>query len=1032
MGKQWKKADCRCIILPWCLCCLRRQAAQVFMLGKGSLDMTHLIYFVLFTAIAAANLFVSRRCLAYKNREGQMLGYALGWAALVSLSYMFSILTYNEGLMSVSSSIHFACIDGMLFCLMRFFFAISGEDDREDLAFCAVRWFFCIWVVVDAVILLTNPLSGVAVTYVPLDPAPVVARWSFVPRRLYDIHLLLCYLMLCIGFSTVVVRALRTPRLFRLYYLRIILSVLVVVAVNAVYLLQMTRNHIDYSIFFYTVMGYSVYWNAFRVKETVLLSQARQTILEHLSQPLFLFDWDGRLILANESARALMCDQGISAPSLTLEKFIRLWGVADQLPDLEQGRRFYWSAQTGARESYICDFQLLRGKRQEVVGRFFIFTNNTLGVDPLTGFQTQQYFALHSQELIPAGEGPVGLAVCDLNRLTLLNDTMGPEGGDSAIRLQAQAIKRVLPGNTVFIRLQDAILCALCRGLEQEEIKARLQEANQALEQADGFPFRLKMDCAVSLVQAENVVLAAQEAVFILRTRKLLDSNSDRSTVIDSLHQLLIECDSETEFHVRRTREMGEHLAFLLGLSDHERDQLSLLCLFHDIGKVGIPQEILNRSGKLTLAEQEIMRSHVGKGYRIAKATPELNIVAEQILHHHEHWDGSGYPDGLKQSSIPLLSRIISVVDAYDAMVSDRPYRKGMSKEEACRELRRCAGTQFDPYIVDVFLQMITGSEGTEPSGRRVAEEKIDLLHEKTGLVTAVSCAKYTLGPDERILEVDGQFEELTGYTAYDVSQSVLTQNDMIFEDDRELYWNMVAEQQQTQGLVYLEHRIRRKDGTGRYVYCTGLPTVDPVTGEGRTTIIVSDITESVSVQMQVGIARNRAMMSLHRLEEANQRDPLTGLLNRSAFCRACEQELARDGQRSLMLMLDVDDLKKYNDTLGHPQGDELLLSLAQALSATAGTDGLAGRMGGDEFCCLLPLARDASLSQIRSRGEQIVRQINAQTARLPMGPTVSAGAACSDPKGSDFNSMYARADKALYIAKERGKAQLWLEEPQL
>ena len=92
--------------------------------------MTHLIYFVLFTAIAAANLFVSRRCLAYKNREGQMLGYALGWAALVSLSYMFSILTYNEGLMSVSSSIHFACIDGMLFCLMRFFFAISGEDDR--------------------------------------------------------------------------------------------------------------------------------------------------------------------------------------------------------------------------------------------------------------------------------------------------------------------------------------------------------------------------------------------------------------------------------------------------------------------------------------------------------------------------------------------------------------------------------------------------------------------------------------------------------------------------------------------------------------------------------------------------------------------------------------------------------------------------------------------------------------------------------------------------------------------------------------
>ena len=992
--------------------------------------MTQLIYFLLFTAIAAANLFVSHRCLAYKNREGQMLGYALRWAALVSLSYMLSILTSNERLMSISSSVHFASIDGMLFCLMRFFFAISGEDDRSDIAFLAVRWFFCVWAVVDAAILLTNPLSGIAISYVPLEPAPAVARWTFDPHRLYDVHLLLCYLMICTGFSTVVTRTLRIPHLYRHYYLRIILSVLVVVALNAVYLLQVTRNHIDYSIFFYSIMGYSVYWNAFLVKEKVLLSQARQTILDHLSQPLFLFDWDNRLILANESARALMCDQGIASPSLTVTEFIRLWGVADQLPDLNQDRRFYWTAQSGARESYICDFQLLRGKKkQEVVGRFFIFTNNTLGVDPLTGFQTQQYFNLHSQELIPAGEGPVGLAVCDLNRLTLLNDTMGQEGGDSAIRLQAQAMKAVLPGNTVFIRLQDALLCALCRGLSHDEIKARLNQANKSLEEADGFPIRLKMDCAVSLVQAENVVLAAQEAVFILRTRKLLDSNSDRSSVIDSLHQLLIECDSETEFHVRRTREMGERLAFLLGLSDHERDQLSLLCLFHDIGKVGIPQEILNRSGKLTLAEQEIMWSHVGKGYRIAKATPELNIVAGPILHHHERWDGSGYPDGLKQDSIPLLSRIISVVDAYDAMVSDRPYRKGMTQDEACRELRRCAGTQFDPYIVDVFLRMITGSEGAEATPQDIPEESIDPLHEKTGLVNAVSCAKYLLGPDERILSVDGQFEKLTGYTAYDVAQTVLTQNDMIFEDDRELYWHMVAEQLQSHGIVYLEHRLRRKDGTGRYVYCTGLPYADPAKGEARTIIIVSDITDSVSVQMQVGIARNRAMMSLHRLEEANQRDPLTGLLNRSAFCRACERELARDGQRCLMLMLDVDDLKKYNDSHGHPQGDELLLTLAQSLSAAMGTEGLAGRMGGDEFCCLLPLAWDASLSQIRSRGDEILRQINAQISRLTMSPTVSAGAACSGPRAADFSSMYARADKALYIAKGRGKAQLWLDE---
>ncbi|MDO4517469.1 MAG: diguanylate cyclase [Bacillota bacterium] len=989
--------------------------------------MTQLIWIVIFTVIAVANLSVSFRCLAHREREGRMLCYALRWAALVSVSYMLSILTTDQWIMSLSSSVYFASVSGMIFFLMRFFFVLSGEDDRGNTVVCLVRRVFLIWTLVDAVLLLTNPISGVVLTYQPVVPTPEVARWIFIPHRLYDMHLALCYLMLCAGFFALIMRTLRVPWMYRHYYLRIILGVLAMVAINAAYLLQVTYNHIDYSILFYSVMGYWIHWNAFEARDAGLLSQARHTILEHLGQPLFFFDWDDQLILTNESARTLLDDLDAPDHSLTVEEFLHLCGAEDQLPDLGQDRRFYWTARTDSKDSYICDFQLLRDKKHEMVGRFFILTNNTLGVDPLTGFQTQQYFNLHSRELIPEGEEPVGVAVCDLNRLALLNDTMGTEGGDHAIRLQAQAMKKHFPSNTVFVRLQDAVLCALCRGLDSDEIKARLQAVNQDLEAADSFPFRIKMDSAVSITDPDAVVHTAQETVSILRTRKLLDSDSDGSAVIDSLHQLLLECDSETEFHVRRTRELGERLSFLLGLSDYERDQLSLLCLFHDIGKVGIPQEILNRSGKLSQEEQDIMRSHAEKGYRIAKATPELNIVAEAIRHHHERWDGSGYPDGLKREAIPLLSRIIAVVDAYDAMVSDRPYRKGMEMLQACRELIRYAGIQFDPYVVEVFVGMITGGEEVEVSEQVAPEKTTDLAQETIGLVSTVYCARYTLGPKEQILEVDGFFEELTGFTSYDVKQFHLTQSDMIFEEDRELYWTMVEEQRQAQGIVYLEHRIRRKDGTGRYVYCTGLPFTDPATGELRTTVIVSDITDSVSVQMQVGIARNRAMMSLYRLEEANQRDPLTGLLNRSAFRKACERELDRDGQRCLMMMLDVDDFKGYNDTYGHPKGDELLIDLTKTLSDAVGREGLAGRMGGDEFCCLLRLERNASLSQIRRRGEEILRQVNERVGRD--GVSVSAGVAWSDPKGSDFQTMYARSDKALYTAKKDGKAQLWGEE---
>ena len=130
--------------------------------------MTQLIYIVMFTAFAAANLFVSTRCLVYKNREGRMLGYALWWAALVSLSYMISILTTDESTMSVSNSVYFASIDGMLYFLMCFCFALSGVDENTDFNIARigrlVRRFFVLWIMVDAAILLTNPLTGIAIT----------------------------------------------------------------------------------------------------------------------------------------------------------------------------------------------------------------------------------------------------------------------------------------------------------------------------------------------------------------------------------------------------------------------------------------------------------------------------------------------------------------------------------------------------------------------------------------------------------------------------------------------------------------------------------------------------------------------------------------------------------------------------------------------------------------------------------------------------------------------------------------------------
>jgi HD-GYP domain-containing protein (c-di-GMP phosphodiesterase class II) len=136
------------------------------------------------------------------------------------------------------------------------------------------------------------------------------------------------------------------------------------------------------------------------------------------------------------------------------------------------------------------------------------------------------------------------------------------------------------------------------------------------------------------------------------------------------------------------------------------------LSLLHDIGKIGITDSILLKPDSLTEEEWVEMKKHPVIGYRIASASPDLQQISSYILRHHERYDGGGYPDGLKGEEIPLLARIISIADAYDAMTSDRPYRQGMPKTRAINELKKNAGSQFDPNLVNIFLEAIEDKEG--------------------------------------------------------------------------------------------------------------------------------------------------------------------------------------------------------------------------------------------------------------------------------------------------------------------------------
>jgi HD-GYP domain-containing protein (c-di-GMP phosphodiesterase class II) len=179
-----------------------------------------------------------------------------------------------------------------------------------------------------------------------------------------------------------------------------------------------------------------------------------------------------------------------------------------------------------------------------------------------------------------------------------------------------------------------------------------------------------------------------------------------RSAVVCSLNQLLDLKDLNTGVHSTRLAEWALHVAGEIGLDEASFPDIEVAALLHDIGKIGIPDAILNKPGRLTDDEYELMKKHPEYGWIVLRGLPGFERVSLLILHHHESFDGKGYPGGLAGEEIPMGSRIVSVIDAFDAMVSSRPYRQGMPFEEAARRLVQASGTQFDPRVVERFLPL--------------------------------------------------------------------------------------------------------------------------------------------------------------------------------------------------------------------------------------------------------------------------------------------------------------------------------------
>ena len=331
--------------------------------------------------------------------------------------------------------------------------------------------------------------------------------------------------------------------------------------------------------------------------------------------------------------------------------------------------------------------------------------------DSLTGLYNRTYFEDEMHRLTGGRNTPIGIIVCDVDGLKLINDTMGHDAGDSLLIAAADVIRKCFRQGDVVARIggdEFAVLLPKSNRAAIESVCRRMRDALTSYNAANpGIPLSISVGFAVSSETSVDIGNLFKEADNNMYREKLYRGRSARSAIVQTLMKTLEAKDFITEGHVDRLQNLVVNIAASVGLSEHRINDLRLLALFHDIGKVGISDRILLKPGPLTPEERFEMQRHCEIGHRIAQSAPDLQPIADWILKHHEWWDGNGYPLGLKGEEIPLECRMLAIADAFDAMTNDRPYRKAMTVEEAVAELKRCAGTQFDPELVAKFIKLL-------------------------------------------------------------------------------------------------------------------------------------------------------------------------------------------------------------------------------------------------------------------------------------------------------------------------------------
>jgi len=339
--------------------------------------------------------------------------------------------------------------------------------------------------------------------------------------------------------------------------------------------------------------------------------------------------------------------------------------------------------------------------------------------DYLTGAYNRRFFEEEFERLNTEANFPIAIVMGDVNGLKLTNDSFGHLEGDKLLQEVVNRIGECVRSGDILARIGGDEFGIILPKTDESEAHDIVRRINENIEKQDENKTSEDSVLSVSFgftIQKEvgdDLGMLMKEAEGYMYSKKFYDRRSLKGKTINVIMNTLFEKSPREKMHSERVGNISAKIAETIGFDVESTNKIRTAGYLHDIGKIGIAENILNKKGKLEAQEMFIMNSHPEKSWRILQNSQEFSEISNIVLYHHEKWDGSGYPKGLKGEEIPINSRIIAVADAYDAMTNNRSYRKKISSAEAINELKKCSGTHFDPEIVEIFIGQVLANENS-------------------------------------------------------------------------------------------------------------------------------------------------------------------------------------------------------------------------------------------------------------------------------------------------------------------------------